>query len=287
MTSSALIRELQLKPAYGLLAARAWGDPALPPLLALHGWLDNAGSFDRLAPLLADQMHIVAIDLPGHGRSDWRAPGAGYHFIDYPFDVAAVAEALGWDRFSLLGHSLGGAIASVFAAACPQRVDKLLLIEALGPLSKPVDETLAQLQRAIADWQRAPSRRLRVFSDRTEAIKARMRANDLSLEAATALIERGIKPVDGGYSWSSDPRLTQASALRMSEAQVLNVLAGIESPTLLIAAESSVRHIDPQVFGRRIGEVNTIQVVALPGGHHLHLEDAQPVARAISRFLSC
>ena len=286
MTSPAPIRELELKLAHGRVAARAWGNPVLPPLLALHGWLDNAGSFDRLAPLLADRMHIVAIDLPGHGRSDWRAPGVNYHFIDYPFDVVAVADRLGWERFSLLGHSLGGAVASVFAAACPQRADKLLLIEALGPLSRSAEETLTQLQRAMTDWQRAANRRLRVFADPSGAITARMQANNLSREAATALIERGIKPVDGGYSWSSDPRLTQASALRLSEAQVLNVLAGIDSPTLLLAADTSVDHVDPLLFEQRIRAVSGIEVVTLPGGHHLHLEDPQRVAAAMERFLS-
>ncbi len=68
-------RELSLELPHLRLAAQAWGDPQLPRLLALHGWLDNAASFDRLAPLLCGHFHIVAIDLPGHGRSGHRPPG--------------------------------------------------------------------------------------------------------------------------------------------------------------------------------------------------------------------
>lgn len=287
MTPPAAARELELNLAQGRLAARAWGDATLPPVLALHGWLDNAASFDRLAPLLADCLHIVAIDLPGHGRSDWRAPGASYHFVDYVLDVIAAADALGWQRFSLLGHSLGGAIASVFAAACPQRVDNLLLIEALGPLSKPVEETLTQLQRAIHDRQRTSGRRLRVFANRSEAANARAQANSLSRAAAAILIERGVKTVPGGYSWSSDPRLTQASPQRFSEAQVQAIIRAIRAPTLLITAQPSVEYVDREIFRQRIDCVTGIRAVTLPGGHHLHLEDPQPVAATVRGFLSC
>ena len=124
-------REAAIDLPHMRLAARVWGDESLPPLLALHGWLDNAGSFDALAPLICTHFHIVALDFPGHGRSAWRPAGTWYHYIDYVSDVIAVLEKLGWAKCSLLGHSLGGTVASVFAACRPSVVDKLFLIEAL------------------------------------------------------------------------------------------------------------------------------------------------------------
>src|SRR3954469_23206577 len=144
-------RDIDIALPHLRLAARAWGDPALPKLLALHGWLDNAASFDRLAPLLCGDFHIVALDLPGHGRSAWRAPGAWYHYVDYLGDVLAAADALGWDRFGLLGHSLGGAIASMLAGVEGDRVERLLLIEALGPMSLAAEQTLAHLKRSLSE----------------------------------------------------------------------------------------------------------------------------------------
>jgi len=79
-----LARDIEIALPHLRLAACSWGDPALPPLLALHGWLDNAASFERLAPLLCEHFHIVAIDLAGHGRSQHRPAGLWYHYIDYP-----------------------------------------------------------------------------------------------------------------------------------------------------------------------------------------------------------
>jgi|SRR5579884_94538 pimeloyl-ACP methyl ester carboxylesterase len=278
-------RELELALPHLRLAARAFGDPALPPLLALHGWLDNAASFDRLAPLLDDAFHVVALDLPGHGRSDWRPPGTWYHYIDYVSDALAAADALGWSRFNLLGHSLGGAVASVLAAACPERVDRLLLIEALGPLTGAADQTLTQLRRGLEQREAFAEKVLRVFANPVAAVAARREANGLSDAAAAALVERGLRPVPGGYSWSSDPRLTLASPVRYTEEQILSVLRGIAAPTLLVLAEPPAPFLAAELMDRRIAQVARIAVRRLPGSHHLHLEDPLPVATAIREFV--
>ena len=286
MASAIQVREIEIALPHLRLAARVWGDPVLPPLLALHGWLDNAASFDRLAPLLCEHFHIVAIDLPGHGRSDWRAPGAWYHFADSPGDLLGVVDALGWKRFGLLGHSLGGAVACVLAAACPQRVERLLLIEALGPIAGDIEQTLTQLQRALAERSEVQSKALRVFADEDAAVAARMRANGLSRDAASLLVARGLKPVDGGFSWSSDPRLTLASPQRYSEDQILAILRGIRAPTLLLLAQPEAPYLRRETMERRIAQVADIRALRLPGSHHLHLEDPQPVAAAIRDFVS-
>jgi pimeloyl-ACP methyl ester carboxylesterase len=278
------------------LAARVWGAPTLPRLLALHGWLDNAASFDRLAPLLCEHFHIVALDLPGHGRSDHRPPGVWYHYVDYLGDVLQAADALGWERFGLLGHSLGGAVASVLAAACPQRVERLLLIEALGPLSAGPEQALAQLQRALSQRGDLADKALRVFASVDEAAQARAQASDLSLDVARVLVGRGIKPVErgsvergtvaggsveGGFVWSSDPRLTLASPQRYTEAQIQTILAGIRVPTRLVLAEPAPVFLPEDLIRARIAQVPGIEVVRLPGHHHLHLEDPAPVAAAL------
>jgi len=281
-------REIEIELPHLRLAARAFGDPALPKLLALHGWLDNAASFDRLAPLLCGHFHIVALDLPGHGRSAHRPPGLWYHYIDYLGDVLAAAAALGWQRFGLLGHSLGGAIASMIAGVGADRIERLLLIEALGPMTLPPEQTLAHLQRSLSE--RGQVGTLRVFASEQEAALVRVRGNGLltlSREAAMALIARGTMAVAGGVSWSSDQRLTLTSPVRYTEEQILSVLAGITAPTLLVLAEPSPPFLSEEMITRRVAQVPGIRVVRIPGSHHLHLEEPQPVARAILEFAHC
>ncbi len=278
------VTEFTLELPHQRLAAKAWGSPLQPPVLALHGWLDNAASFDRLAPLLSD-CYVVALDLPGHGLSDHRPAGTWYHYMDYLDDVGDVVNALGWSRFTLLGHSLGGAIASVFAAAFPERVECLLLIEALGPLSGEADQTLLQLKRALAQRAQSSSKALRVFTDIEQAIAARAQANDLSHPAAEALVSRGLKAVAGGYSWSSDPRLTLPSPTRHTEAQVIDLMRGIKTSTLLVLAEPSAPFVSAQLMQARIEVIPQLKVLRLPGNHHLHLEAPLPVADAMKRFM--
>jgi pimeloyl-ACP methyl ester carboxylesterase len=221
------------------------------------------------------------LDLPGHGRSDHRPPGTWYHYVDYLGDVLAAADALGWQRFSLLGHSLGGAIASALAAACPERVDRLLLVEALGPLAGAADQALAQLQRALNQRGELDAKSLRVFATQEDAVRARALAGDLPPATARILVARGIRAVPGGFVWSSDPRLTLASPQRFVEAQILALLAGIRAPTRLVLAQPAPVFLPAEVIDARIARVPAIEVVRLPGHHHLHLEEPGPVAAAL------
>ena len=278
-------RELTIATPHLRLAAKAWGDPTLPPLLAVHGWLDNAASFDALAPLIATHFHVVAIDLPGHGRSQHRPPGVRYHFVDYLDDVLAAADALGWEKFSLLGHSLGGGISSFITAAFPERVRSLFLIEVAGAVSTPVEKSRAQLQKGIVQFRENAGKALRIFDNVDIAVAARRNAGGLSEAAARALVLRGIREAEGGWCWSSDQRLMPAAPQRFSEDQVLEILSGVAAPTLFVLAEPMAMQIPEAAMLARAAQIPNLTLVRLPGNHHLHLEDPQPVAEAILRFV--
>lgn len=277
--------ELSIALPQATLTAKRWGDASKPPLLALHGWLDNAGSFDFLAPLLADDWQVVALDLRGHGRSSHIAPGTWYHYVDYFDELRGVFDHFGWAKADLLGHSLGGTLASLFAALFPERVGRLLLIEALGPLTTTLDDALPRLRRALDQQASFSSRRpLRVFPTLDEAIAARVLANNLSEPAARAIVTRGVQAVDGGYVWSSDPRLTLVSPQRFTEAEVMAMLSGIRAPTLLVLAEPATSYLPTAMMDVRAAQVAGIRVQRLPGHHHLHMEDAAAVAGLIRAF---
>lgn len=271
------------------LAAKAWGDRTLPPLLALHGWLDNAASFDGIAPLL-ESHYVVAVDLAGHGRSDWRNAAMWDYWLDNLDDLNQLFQHFGWASADLLGHSLGGTLASTYAAAFPERVRRLILIEALGPLSLSIDQTVPQLRKGLAARASFNAPTLRVFPEVEHAARARMLANGLSRAAATSLVERGLIEVHGessrGYRWSSDPRLLMPSLQRYSEEQAVAILDEINAPTLLIVADPAHPYARGSAMQTRIDHVANLQVQRLAGNHHLHLESPQPVAQAINEFLA-
>ena len=143
------MREFVVDTAFGRLTGLRCGSSGTPRVLALHGWLDNAASFVPLAAQWGD-IELVALDLPGHGASAHLPPSADYTVAVDARAAFAAADALGWEHFHLLGHSLGGAVASVMAAAMPQRITRLALIEALGALAEDEARTAARLREAFA-----------------------------------------------------------------------------------------------------------------------------------------
>lgn len=273
--------DIPLGPIHGLRT----GEPGARRVLALHGWLDNAASFVPLAPLLTG-IELVAPDLPGHGRSVHLPRGTDYSFAGAVHHVLDIADALGWERFALLGHSMGAGIASLVAAGCPQRIERMVAIEALGALPEAADATVGRLRDAVAATRALPGKRLRVFPGLDPAIRARMQANALSEPVARLLVERGTVPVEGGHAWSSDPRLTLPTMVRMTDAQVDALVRGIECPTRVIYASPPQPYLPEPERSRRARLLPRGDLVVVPGGHHLHMEDPAAVAAAIGGFLA-
>lgn len=274
--------ELDLRTARGRFAGLRNGNSGAPPLLALHGWLDNAASFAPMAPFLAGY-DLVALDLPGHGQSFHYPVDAEYSLFSTLLDVLAAADALGWTRFTLLGHSMGGAIASLLASAAPERIERLRLIEAIGPLAASEDTTAERLREAVAKRRALDGKRKRVFDDPDLAVRARMQTNITSLDEASArlLVGRGLNIVEGGYEWSSDTRLTLPTAVRMSEAQVADCLRAIVCPVRMVMADPAPPYIPTAMRDGRIACVRDIACTVLPGSHHLHMTHPREVVEAL------
>lgn len=282
------MHELSFDGLSGRLTALHFPPQAAPArrpcrALALHGWLDNAASFQALAAQLPE-LDLVALDLAGHGRSDWRPPGAGYALVDHLHDLIAVLDQLQWTSCTLIGHSMGGAIASLLAVAAPERVETLVCVDALGPLSLPEADSPARLQRALKA-RTEPTPRRRVFGSIDEATAQRARLNALTPEQARPLVERALKAVDDGHIWAADPRLQLPSAAPMSEAQVRACLQAIRQPTLVVAAEETDPRLPRLEVAERLACVPQAQAHRLPGGHHLHLSNTAAVATLIREFL--
>ena len=280
--------DIAIEIPMGRIAALRRGEPGAPKVLALHGWLDNAASFIPLSAHLHG-LDLVAIDLPGHGRSAHLSPGADYSFVGAINAILDVADALGWERFAFLGHSMGAGLASMIAAACPERIERLVAIEALGALAEVPECTVARMREAVAANRALKDKRLRTFPDLDTAVRARTYASrvpgsGLGEAQVRLLVERGVREVEGGYEWSSDPRLTLPTMTRMTEAQIEDLVAGIECPVRAIFADPAQPYLPDELRRRRVALLPRGELVVIAGGHHLHMQQPAEVAAAIGDF---
>lgn len=266
------------------MAGLSWGEPGSEPVLALHGWLDNAASFSLLAPLLGG-CQVVALDLTGHGRSAWRSDDAGYQIWDDLPEIVAIADALGWTSFNLLGHSRGAVIGTLLASAVPQRVRRLVLLDAVLPEPLAEGEFSRQLGRFLSDKRRFLQRRHRVFATVDAAVATRAQRG-LGAPAAQLLVQRNLRECAGGFTWTTDPRLQGASAVKLTAGQAQTVLECVAAPTLLLHAREGHVSKHPEITAIAQRCIRQLSVEQVAGGHHFHMEDAvSAVARSVTAFL--
>ncbi|MCB1685409.1 MAG: alpha/beta hydrolase [Pseudomonadales bacterium] len=253
------------------IAAKLWGDPRGQPTFALHGWLDNANTFDRLAPLLPE-LNLVALDFAGHGFSDHRPPGVHYHSFTDIQDVMAIAGELGWKQFNLLGHSMGASISSELAAMFPERIERSVLIDgfiATGGVT--LQERIGQNREAIEKMLTAHNKSPRVYPDPRTMAERVTQATDQSFAAASVLVARGHKPVSGGVTWRTDPRIRFATPLRHTRETINFLLEGSIAPALLLVAEQGDKWYQGEIEEAQAHHP-ALTVERMPGPHHIHLE---------------
>lgn len=282
---SAHVEEIRLNLPHVELAAHIFGPEDGQPVLALHGWLDNAMTYARLAPKLQG-LRIVALDFAGHGHSGHYPPGSSYQLWEYAEDVLLVAEQLGWERFSLMGHSLGAIVSVLVAGSLPERIERLALIDGLIPYTGEADGAPKRLGDALKARLALREKRKPVYADVERGVEARMKGVvAVSREAAELLAGRGLMPVPGGYTWRTDIRLTLPSVMRLTFAHVEQFVRAVQCPVSLILAEGGQMSVEPRL--RSLIEQTSFATHILPGGHHLHLNDevgAQQVADCFNPF---
>ncbi len=267
------------------IAAIARGEQGDAPVLGLHGWLDNAATWARVGPRLGER-RFVSIDWPGHGRSSHRPAGQMYHFVDWIPVIFDVADALGWEEFSILAHSMGAAAALMAAGARPARIERMVLVDGIGPWSTPPEQAPEQLAEGLRERKTLLGKSKRRMDDLETACRVLGEVYGMAAEQVRPLAERGTEPSgDGGVQFSYDLLLRASSLMRLTEPQVLAFLRRVEAPTRLIRP-SDGWPVDEQTVARRTGAVEPLELVEVAGGHHVHLEAGERVA-AIARDALC
>lgn len=270
----------------GRFALTHWGQPDAAPIFLLHGWMDCAAAWQLLVDQLPEDWALLAIDWAGYGDSDRH--GEYYWF---PEHLAALDDLLGEyspDRPArIIGHSMGGTLASMYAGARPERVSWLVNMEGIGMPELPAEELPELLAAWLAALRTPPLARR--YLDLEELTAALQRANP-RLPAAHARFLAGVwtRPAAGGFEMRADPRHQIRSPLRFSRAELLACWARVRAPQLLLyGAESShARRIlgsaSADAF-RKIFPASLIQQISA-AGHLLPYEQPQQVARAIVQF---
>jgi pimeloyl-ACP methyl ester carboxylesterase len=275
-------QEITINIPSGTIAALEWGNKDNHPVIATHGWLDNAASFIPLAPLL-NKLHIIAVDLPGHGSSQHRPPGMYFHFVDYIADIIAIANKLKWDNFSLLGHSLGAAILTLIAGTIPERINKLVLIDALGPFSVSANRMPELIKIAVNQYAKQAHKNMPQYNTKQEAITARLKATPMEKKSVEHLVERGLQKKGDFFYWRTDPRLLFKPLIMFTESQVEAFLKNITTPTCLIRPDQGWP-FEESLFISRTQQISNLEIHRLPGKHHVHMDDPKPIAKIITDF---
>jgi len=283
-------------------------------ILCLHGWLDNAASFetlvDSLMPLLGNlsSVHIVAMDFLGHGKSDHlKGP---HQYLDHLETINEFMDKLGWEKAAFIGHSYGGHFASVYAAACPHRVTHLIMIESWGPMTIETETTAKKLGLALTERTqlrtagknliKAP--KTPIFNSIEEAAikfhRSFPKEYPFLLSSATILVSRSLKEIrdQSGvtkYAWSYDPKAKLRDLIPPSDQQVFDLFKAIRCPVLFLEGSKGFREwkygctaFKRDELATRERHIERLEKVSIKdAGHYVHMDYPQESAQIIARFL--
>lgn len=289
-------KEVQIQVPWGHIAGKWYGSENKQPILMVHGWQDNAGSFDTLIPLLPQDQSYLAIDLPGHGYSSHLPHGFYYHSLDLVPMLEQIRVHFDWKRISLVAHSMGSIVAFVYASLFPGKVNLVCALDSLKMFS--VDP---KQEAKICTWRMKNLMALRLELIQNppsytydELVRRVYEGSKKSVDIGKAkyLIARGTRPCANHkqrFCFQRDIRVKFIQTPNMQQHTSLEFVKRIQAPYLFIrgndrdfseAEENISQAVDVfQQFNNRF------EIVRIQGTHHFHLNQPELIAAKISEFL--
>lgn len=287
---------------FSLHPGKWWGSHEKQPILALHGWQDNAGSFDTLAPLLSLYTPVLCIDFPGHGFSSHYPKGHFYYlWWDGLIVVRRIVKHYQWEKVTILGHSLGGTIGFMYAATFPQDVEKLICIDIAGPAVRSLPYFAQQTARVVDQFltyenlgeDTVPS------YTREEMSKLMLEAykGALTKESCEIMLRRGAVPVasdniemkDDSLRFSRDSRLKIGVLGFLSLDMTLEYASKITCEVLNIRGKAGMQFDPPEnyhiILDRIRQSARKLEFHEVEGTHFLHLNNPENICPIIVGFL--
>ena len=268
---------------------RHWGDPRAPALVMVHGWMDVSASFQFVVDALARERHVIAPDWRGFGLSG-RAHADAYWFPDYLGDLDALLDALLPGRaVDLVGHSMGGNVAMVYAGVRPARVRRLVNLEGFG--MRPTEASKApERLREWLDELKAPAR-MRDYASHDEVAERLVKTNPrLPMDKARWLAQHWSAPnARGRFELLGDPAHKRVNPYLYRVDEILAAWRAIEAPVLLVAAAESDpwhRFVHTDEYRERLRAIPRLERATVErAGHMLHHDQPERVASLIEGFV--
>jgi pimeloyl-ACP methyl ester carboxylesterase len=257
-----------------------WGNASAPPLVCVHGYTSSADAFNGFARRFRDRFHIVALDVRGHGESAW-SPGGAYAYRDQAGDLAAFVDQQGFDRFVLLGTSMGGIIAMTYAMQHGQRLRALVLND-IGPEVEQGSQRITQMVGARPDEFATLDAAMAWRREASPIVAARDAADQREL-ALGLLRQRS----NGTWGWKMDPAYIRQRVERGAPVRpnLWPALAQLACPTLVVWGTDSDVLSETQAR-RMIETLPNGELLAIPGvGHAPSLVEPASFA-GLERFLA-
>ncbi|XP_021917056.1 probable serine hydrolase isoform X3 [Zootermopsis nevadensis] len=286
--------EIQIPVPWGHISGKCWGSLNAKPVLCLHGYQDNAGTWDTLAPLLPHDISLLAVDLPGHGLSSHIPTGNAYHLLDFVLAIQRIVNHYGWKKISLMGHSFGSISGFVYSALYPEQVEHFIALDTIKRFNTDPARKLKNhgeildkfLHLDSLDPKSSPSY---IYEDAVEHLHKSME-KCTTKGGCEILSRRGtIKMTDGSYSFSRDARLKASVDLSYTWQYVLQFAANVKCKVLHIQALQGLTLEKPEEMDEFLDVLKKSAALyeshTVEGRHYVHLDFPERVAPIISDFL--
>lgn len=263
-----------------------WGQESAPPLLLIHGNRDHARTWDRVARKLQEHYCVYAVDLRGHGDSQWSV-GGQYSLPEFVLDVAMLADQLERFPLTVIGHSLGGAVALEYTGVFPENVKKVVAIEGLGPPVREPTPASVRMRNWIRQMQEFDQRKPRRYGAMDDAVRRMQEENPhLTPEMALHLTQHGMRENDDGtLSWKFDNYVRLHSPYEFNMAEAREIWNQIRCPVLLIRGSESWAS-DPERDGKASAFHDVRSVLVKDAGHWVHHDQFDIFMRIVGEFLA-
>lgn len=254
----------------------------------VHGYMDAAATWDMVAPAIADHgFRVLAPDLRGFGDGARVPAGGYYHFADYVFDVADLVERLVsvGSRLFVVGHSMGGTVANMFAGTFPERVARLALLEGAGPPDNPHEAGPDRMRRWVEDVRALQARGSRRMATREDALR-RLVGNHprVAEDVLRRRLDDLARPLpEGGFAWKADPLHGTRSPIPFFADSWRAFARRVSCPVLFVSGGPAGWH--PSDEDARVAAFASVTRAEIAdAGHMMHWTEPAKLTRLLLEF---